>query len=143
MNRVIIIAAVVTLGIACSKVLPEAPPGDELLDGPVAGLTGEEHQVFLRGDIAFNDEVFTTKTGLGPIFIATSCGSCHAGDGKGHPFTTLTTFGQFDSTGNKFLHWGGPQLQNNALPGYSPEQIPARVTFSKFIPPANTGLGFL
>ncbi|WP_249349355.1 hypothetical protein, partial [Pseudoalteromonas phenolica] len=75
--------------------------------------------------------------------MATSCGSCHAGDGKGHPFTTLTRFGQTDSTGNQFLHLGGPQLQNRALPGYTPVQIPAGATFSKFTPPANTGLGFL
>lgn len=93
--------------------------------------------------MAFNDEIFTSANGLGSVFVATSCGSCHAGDGKGHPFTTLTRFGQVDSTGNKFLHLGGPQLQNRALPGYMPEQIPAGATFSNFMPPANTGLGFL
>ena len=54
-----------------------------------------------------------------------------------------TRFGQVDSTGNQFLHLGGPQLQNRALPGYTTEQIPAGATFSKFTPPANTGLGFL
>lgn len=93
--------------------------------------------------MAFNDEMFTEQTGLGSIFVASSCGSCHAGDGKGHPFTTLTRFGQTDSIGNRFLHLGGPQLQNRALPGYTPELIPAGATFSKFTPPANTGLGFL
>jgi CxxC motif-containing protein (DUF1111 family) len=75
--------------------------------------------------------------------VATSCGTCHAGDGKGHPFTTLTRFGQSDTTGNNFLHLGGPQLQNRAIPGYQPEQIPVGATFSRFTPPANTGLGFL
>jgi CxxC motif-containing protein (DUF1111 family) len=77
------------------------------------------------------------------LFVSASCGSCHAGDGKGHPFTTLTRFGQTDSTGNHFLPQGGPQLQNRAIPGFMPEQIPAGATFSKFTPPANTGLGFL
>ena len=115
---------------ACSKLQPAAPADDELLDGPVAGLTYEQNRQFLAGDVAFNDEVFTTQTGLGSIFVATSCGSCHAGDGKGHPFTTLTRFGQTDSTGNQFLHLGGPQLQNRALPGYAAEQIPAAATFS-------------
>lgn len=128
---------------ACSKLQPAAPADDELLDGPVEGLSYEQNRQFLAGDVAFNDEVFTAQTGLGSIFVATSCGSCHAGDGKGHPFTTLTRFGQTDSTGNKFLHLGGPQLQNRALPGYTPEQIPASAAFSKFTPPANTGLGFL
>jgi hypothetical protein len=65
------------------------------------------------------------KMALGPLFVATSCGTCHAGDGKGHPFTTLTRFGQSDSTGNHFLDKGGPQLQNRAIPAYQPEQIPA------------------
>ena len=34
-------------------------------------------------------------------------------------------------------------MQNRAIPAYQPEQIPAGATFSKFTPPANTGLGFL
>jgi CxxC motif-containing protein (DUF1111 family) len=87
---------------------------------------------FLRGSV-----------GSGPVFVATSCGSCHLGEGKGHPFTTLTRFGQTDSTGNKFLHLGGPQLQDRALPGFMPEQIPAGATSSRFLPPANSGLGFI
>jgi CxxC motif-containing protein (DUF1111 family) len=137
-----IIAAVVLIQ-ACSKLGPAAPADDELLDGPVEGLSYEQNRQFVAGDVAFNDDIFTAQTGLGSIFVATSCGSCHAGDGKGHPFTTLTRFGQTDSTGNQFLHLGGPQLQNRALPGFMPEQIPAGATFSKFTPPANTGLGFL
>jgi CxxC motif-containing protein (DUF1111 family) len=128
---------------ACTKLLPDAPANDEILDGPVDGLTPEQNALFIKGDIAFNDEVFTPATGLGPLFVATSCGTCHAGDGKGHPFTTLTRFGQTDNTGNQFLHLGGPQLQHRAVPGFNPEQVPAGATFSKFTPPANTGLGFL
>lgn len=135
--------AIIVAAIACEKILPKTPADDEILDGPVEGLTGEQHQMFLRGDIAFNDDVFTKENGLGPLFVSTSCGSCHAGDGKGHPFTTLTRFGQSDSTGNHFLQLGGPQLQNRAVPSFMPEQIPSGAPFSKFTPPANTGLGFL
>lgn len=146
MKKTILLSLIIlsiTAIIACQKILPKAPPEDALLDGPVEGLSYEEHRRFLAGDVAFNDEIFTSANGLGPVFVATSCGSCHAGDGKGHPFTTLTRFGQVDSTGNKFLHLGGPQLQNRALPGYMPEQIHSGATFSNFMPPANTGLGFL
>jgi CxxC motif-containing protein (DUF1111 family) len=128
---------------ACTAIEPPAPPDDELLDGPVAGLTPAENSRFLAGDVAFNDDVFTAATGLGPIFVAPSCGTCHAGDGKGHPFTALTRFGQSDSTGNLYLDQGGPQLQHLAIPGYTPEQIPAGAPSSIFIPPANTGLGYL
>jgi CxxC motif-containing protein (DUF1111 family) len=139
----LLILASVLLGISCEKLTPGAPESDQLLDGPVDGLTHEQMLRFLRGDVAFNDDVFTTTNGLGPVFVATSCGSCHAGDGKGHPFTTLTRFGQTDETGNQFLDQGGPQLQNRAIPGYIPEQLPAGATFSRFTPPANTGLGFI
>lgn len=128
---------------ACSKFEPSARAHDELLDGPVVGLSYEQSQRFLAGDVAFNDDIFTIEKGLGPVFVATSCGTCHAGDGKGHPFTTLTRFGQTDSSGNHFLQLGGPQLQNRAIPGYLPETIPAGATFSKFTPPANTGFGYL
>ena len=143
MKKIFVISVVLAAVIACNKVLPGVPPDDQLLDGPVEGLTGEQNQIFLRGDIAFNDVVFTPATGLGPLFVATSCGTCHAGDGKGHPFTMLTRFGQSDTSGNKFLGLGGPQLQHRAIPGFIQEQIPVLATFSKFMPPANTGLGFL
>jgi CxxC motif-containing protein (DUF1111 family) len=129
--------------VSCKKFEPAAPKEEDLLDGPIEGLTNAQSAQFLAGDIAFNDEIFTSKTGLGPTFVANSCASCHAGDGKGTPFTTLTRFGQIDSTGNKFLHLGGPQLQNRALPGYQPEMIPSGATFSNFTPPAVTGLGYL
>jgi CxxC motif-containing protein (DUF1111 family) len=142
MKRFAVIVVLSVLVAACSKVLPGLPADDSILDGPVDGLTGEQHQAFLRGDVAFNDEVFTPASGLGPLFVATSCASCHAGDGKGHPFTMLTRFGQRDTI-NEFLSIGGPQLQHRAIPGFKPEIIPAGASFSKFMPPANTGLGFL
>lgn len=128
---------------ACQKLMPKAPPTNENLDGPVEGLTNEERIKFLEGDKAFNGDIFTSQTGLGPYFVATSCGACHAGDGKGHPSTTLTRFGQADSNGNLYLNMGGPQLQNRAIPGYTPESIPSGAPSSKFTPPANSGLGFL
>ncbi len=144
MKKIIAFSLLLSLSIySCTKLQPKPPEDEEILDGPVEGLSYEEQLQFLKGDIAFNDDVFTVETGLGPLFVSTSCGSCHAGDGKGHPFTTLTRFGQYDSTGNKFLHLGGPQLQNRAIPGYIPEQVPSGATFSKIIPPANTGLGYL
>lgn len=144
MKVMILLVTVVAVTVACNKLLPAAQDDDQLLDGPIEGLTAEQKIIFLRGDVAFNDEVFNKETGLGYFFVATSCGSCHAGDGKGHPFTTLTRFGQSDTiNGNQFLHAGGPQLQHRCLPGFTPEQIPAGATFSKFTPPANTGLGFI
>jgi len=142
MNRKALLLGILVFG-ACEEFQPKAPEDHELLDGPMEGLTETENLQFLRGDVAFNDEVFTPATGLGPLFVANSCGSCHPGDGKGHPFTTLTRFGQVDETGNQYLNAGGPQLQHRAIPGYKAEQIPAETTYSGFTPPAVTGLGFL
>jgi CxxC motif-containing protein (DUF1111 family) len=127
---------------SCDENYTEIPADDEVLDGTVEGLSHEESARFLRGDEAFN-QVFTRETGLGPTFVASSCIGCHAGDGKGHPSTILTRFGQIDETGNLFLNQGGPQLQNRSLPGFMPEQIPFGATFTKFTAPATTGLGFL
>ncbi len=139
----VVVSLVSLAAISCEEIIPEAPLVSELLDGPADGLSPAEQAQFLAGDIAFNDEIFTTANGLGPLFVATSCGSCHAGDGKGHPFSTLTRFGQTDATGNQYLQQGGPQLQHRAIPGYTPEFIPSGATFTQLMPPANTGLGFL
>lgn len=127
---------------SCEIFEPNSPDDDEVLDGQIEGLTYAQKAQFLRGDKAFT-EVFTSAKGLGPLFVTNSCISCHAGDGKGTPFSTLTRFGQSDTTGNQFLHLGGPQLQHRALSGYQHENIPNGATFSKFTPPAVTGLGFL
>ena len=129
--------------ISCEEFQPNAPADEGILDGPLSGLSEAENLQFLRGDIAFNDEVFIAESGLGPLFVATSCGSCHPGDGRGHPFTTLTRFGQPDENGNQYLNQGGPQLQHRSIAGFTPEEIPANATFSELTPPPNTGLGYL
>jgi CxxC motif-containing protein (DUF1111 family) len=135
----ILVLAMVAVFSACEF----TPAEDAVLDGPIEGLSPNESLLHLQGDAAFNQEVFSPSTGLGPLFVATSCGSCHAGDGKGHPFSTLTRFGQNDTNGNLFLTQGGPQLQDHAIPGYEPEHIPAGASSAKFLPPAVTGLGYL
>ena len=127
---------------SCEKTMPPAPDENQLLDGPIKGLNTAEQAQFLKGDEAFN-EVFTIEKGLGPIFIANQCASCHPGDGKGSPFVKFRRFGQSDTLGNQFLDYGGPQLQHNAIPGYKAEQLPSGATYSDLIAPAVSGLGFL
>ncbi|MFN0188752.1 MAG: thiol oxidoreductase, partial [Bacteroidia bacterium] len=80
----LLVGSMVSLN-SCEKLGPEAPADDEILDGPVEGLTHNQSAQFLSGDNAFNARIFTASTGLGSIFVASSCGACHAGDGKGHP----------------------------------------------------------
>jgi CxxC motif-containing protein (DUF1111 family) len=114
---------------------------EQSLCGSVS-LSQDQTILFAAG----NDNFFATRdaaTGLGPYFVATGCGACHSSDNRGHPFTILTRFGQTDSTGNKFLAEGGPQLGTFCLPGYTPEQIPAGATSTRLIAPITAGVGFL
>jgi len=136
----VIVLAVVAFG-ACSKLLPSMINPEIGICGPVS-LTDEQTVLFSAG----NDQFFanrTAATGLGPYFVATGCGSCHSSDNRGHPFTILTRFGQTDSSGNKFLAEGGPQLGAFCLPGFTPEQLPAGATSTKLIAPITAGVGFL
>lgn len=143
LSTLLILLGIIFTVVSCQDIFPGEPEDHELLDGEVEDLTPQEAARFIRGDVTFNDKIFTAETGLGPIFVSTSCGSCHPGDGKGHPFSSLIRFGQGDSTGNQFMDFGGHQLQNRALPGYEPETLPAGAPYSKLIPPIVTGLGFL
>lgn len=138
----LIILIFISLVFSCKKVFPKLAGDSEVLDGTIEGLSSEENQRFLRGDALFK-KVYTRETGLGSIFVETSCFSCHSGDGKGHPSTIVTRFGQTDSLGNLFLNFGGPQLQNRALSGFLPEQIPSGASSARFLAPINVGLGFL
>jgi CxxC motif-containing protein (DUF1111 family) len=126
---------------ACSKLLPSMIDPSIGICGPIS-LSSTQTVLFSAG----NDQFFanrTAATGLGPYFVATGCGSCHSSDNRGHPFTILTRFGQTDSTGNKFIAEGGPQLGKYCLPGLMPEQLPPGATSSQFIAPITAGVGFL
>lgn len=127
---------------SCEKTMPIGPEENEVLDGPMEGLTSAEKIRFIKGDEAFG-EVFTVESGLGPIFVANQCASCHAGDGRGTPFVKFTRFGQADTNGNTFLAMGGPQLQHKAIPGYLPESFPVGAPMTELIAPPVTGLGLL
>lgn len=126
------------------ELLPAAPPENELLDGPIDGLTTAQRAAFFRGDEEFN-RIFSVDHGLGPIFIAPSCATCHPGDGDGHPAFNLTRFGRMDDGGfDPMPAHGGPQIQHRAMPGYEPEEVPAEATgVTRLTPPSVTGLGLL
>ncbi len=58
---------------------------------PVPGLTGEQRRTFAVGNNFFNDNWVTApasttgRDGLGPLFNAQSCSSCHFRDGRAQP----------------------------------------------------------
>ena len=122
-----------------------APGDEELLDGPIAGLSHAQTHLFIRGDEEFGRK-FSFQDGLGPVFNAPSCDSCHPGDGRAHPECPFTRFGRYedDGTFNPMPDHGGPQLQDRTVPGYPPEALPeGEVVTSVFLAPPTTGLGLL
>ena len=130
---------------SCSNLLPDGPEENEVLDGTVEGLSIEEELFFGEGDEAFA-RIFTPSDGLGPLFVETSCISCHVGDGRGHPFSELFRFSHIDEIGNliELDSLGGPQLQHRSTIGYEKESIPLMANgVSSLLAPPITGLGFL
>jgi hypothetical protein len=125
-------------------VLPGAPDGSTLQDGPIEELTSQQRAAFLAGDAEFG-QFFSAAEGLGPIFVAQSCSSCHVGDGKGHPAFNLTRFGRMEGGSfDPMRYAGGPQLQHRAILRYMAEAVPAGVTgVAQFTAPSVTGLGYL
>lgn len=128
---------------ACSYLNPRPIAQADTLDGPVEGLSDVELARHGTGDMHFNDEIFTTEKGLGPLFVSNSCGSCHAGDGKGHPATSLTRFGQSDTLGVGIGWPGAPQLQNRFIAGHQAEVLPLGAPSTRLLAPLVSGVGFL
>ena len=133
------ISMVMLMG-ACGEIGTEAPADGETLDGPLPGLTPEELAAFLKGDEQFGF-AFAPALGLGPIFNNVSCASCHSGDGRGRPRNALTRFSR--SATDPALDIGGPQLQDKALPGATPETLPGGVQTSLRLPPPVFGAGLV
>lgn len=124
--------------------LPAAPDDSITLEGPIEGLSGAQAAAHARGDAEFA-RIFTPAAGLGPLFVAASCSSCHVADGRGHPLFTITRFGRQGSSGfDPMTASGGPQLQNRAIAGYVAELLPGGANaVTGFMAPSVTGLGFL
>jgi CxxC motif-containing protein (DUF1111 family) len=124
---------------ACDTLLTEAPNADDVLDGPIDGLSGEELAGFVAGDEQFGLP-FTPSTGLGPIFNNVSCAACHSGDGRGRPDNNLV---RISRGADPALDVGGPQIQDRAIAGAVPEEIPPGVDRSERLPPAVFGVGLI
>ena len=136
--------AISLVAAGCDALLPNAPDSDVVLEGPIEGLSPQQMAAFLAGDAEFSRRFGTTE-GLGPVFVASSCESCHVGDGKGHPAFNLTRFGRATAGGfDPMRSAGGPQVQNRAILNYIAEVVPPGVTgVAQFTAPSVTGLGLL
>lgn len=124
---------------ACDVLTTSAPDAGDLFDAPLAGLTAAELAAFTRGDEAFG-RAFSPAEGLGPIFNNVSCASCHSGDGRGH---LRNAFIRFSLDGDLVPELGGPQLQDKAIAGALPEELPDGVQTSRRLPPPVFGVGLI
>lgn len=146
-KRVIIclsISLLIIVFVSCEKILPTAPPDNEVLAGTVPGLTAQQEKDHLIGDEFFG-KIFTKEEGLGPVFVQNSCSNCHVGNGKGHPSTIVTRFGYKEGSLVDYLVGkGGPQLQPFSVEGYPAETLPAEANIiTKRLAPAVMGLGYI
>src|SRR6202008_3008948 len=139
-----LLVLLMTIIASCEKLLPPALKDEEVLAGTIPVLTPQQEKEHLIGDAAFG-RIFSKEDGLGPVFVQTSCSNCHVGNGKGHPSTELTRFANVNGSSVNYLYdKGGPQLQQRAVPGYTPEVLPGEANvFSKRIAPAVMGLGYI
>lgn len=124
----------------CSELLTSAPDAGDVLDGPLDGLGTAELSAFIRGDEEFGRR-FAPSAGLGPIFNDVACAACHSADGRGRPENALARIG---TPADDFLRSsGGPQIQDRAIPGATPEVIPVGVPVSRRLPPSVFGAGLI
>ena len=128
-----------------------APPPEFLivpasLGTPLPGLSGAQRRQFDIGRVVFQTE-FTPETGLGPLFNATNCASCHeqpvvggggSNDGEGGEDIEIhaTTFQYGTAQCDDLAAVGGPVIQKQLTPAFSEymhltsEPIPATATDS-------------
>jgi len=127
------------LAYGCGNLLTTKPAPGERFDEPLAGLSNGDLGAFQTGHTQFR-KTFSIDEGLGPIFNNVSCASCHSGDGRGMPGNILTRF----SRGTDLdLGEGGPQIQDKAVPGATPEHLPAGVDVSFRLPLPVFGVGLI
>ena len=103
---------------------------------PIDTLTREERRAFAVGNNFFNDNWVTApastegRDGLGPLFNAQSCSSCHEFDGRGAPpmaaddperglLLRLSVVGSDGTVGSDPVYGG--QLQDRAINDVLPE----------------------
>lgn len=137
MRHLLVFTAIVMC--SCDFVWTAPPPEGQDFETPLDGLSGEQLATFAAGDEHF-ERVFSPAEGLGPRFNESSCAGCHPADGRGTPDQALTRF----SRGSDLVYGeGGPQLQEQAVAGVTPQQLPDGVDTSIRMPPPVFGMGLI
>jgi CxxC motif-containing protein (DUF1111 family) len=118
---------------------------------PLDDLTGDQRDRFKKGRVVFN-QVFSPKTGLGPLFNGTGCASCHTEPvpGGGGSFTQVNASVLHpDGFCDPLADRGGPVFQLSVTPplkaalGIDAEPIPPEAARGKRTTPDVFGFGLL
>ncbi len=102
---------------------------------PAPGLSGEDMDLHMEGDAAFEATYVTfpavVNPGLGPVYNNTSCVGCHARDGRGRPpepgdrlssmLFRISSVGSAPQGGPQAVDGFGTQLQDRAVIGRAAE----------------------
>jgi len=128
------LAGLTCCGLLCADGLRAAPAavgGRESFSAPFPGLSRQHRREFHVGNSFFKDNWVTApataanRDGLGPLFHARSCSSCHVNDGRGAPPAgdevmtgLLLRLSAADGGPDKIY---GSQLAVRAVPGAEPE----------------------
>jgi CxxC motif-containing protein (DUF1111 family) len=136
---------VVLVGALTSWVAADAaPPVQQPMGAPVAGLTPGQLDRFEKGRVSFN-KVFLAFEGLGPGFNKDSCGGCHNAPVGGSGSIAVTRFGTTDKGEfNPLAELGGSLLQKESISAECTEFVPPEATITtQRITTSALGLGLV
>jgi CxxC motif-containing protein (DUF1111 family) len=134
---------------SCADVPAYRVVGEDPTDIPVAGSTAEDVDLFVRGDALFN-ATYRPSQGLGPLFVRSSCQSCHAEAGRGPGaairMSAVEADGFTRARDQGAFPWGDqarPQFTADATRGVQvPEEAPG-ILVSWRLGPAVFGRGWI
>ncbi len=117
---------------ASLTIVREDPSG-----APIAGLDAPWRDRFFVGDALF-DQTNGEAAGLGPLFIRSSCGACHADDARGPGFVE-----KFPSRPGVELPYGSSRRPFVTAGAKQPVEAPADVPTTVRLPPSVFGRGYM
>ncbi len=122
---------------------PMAEPGE--FGGPVAALSGDDEQLFLRGREIFDRDI-SAEAGLGTSFNGDSCRACHFDPvlgGSGPRDVDVTRQGIFDDAGVFSEPAAGTMVHRESLQAHRPDPDPKANGFEHRQTPSLFGLGLV
>ncbi len=121
-------SAGLVVGGATSTTSGPRPLAGRKLGDPIPGLTDAQLAAFERGRVLFEKE-WTPEEGLGPLYNATSCASCHSTPVTGGSSQLYRNF-YLAMTGTAPFQGTFPELPSPVVPAYGPHVFGGASAFS-------------